>query len=233
MKDFRASYGYRNPKQLWIGSRDIDLTNPGHLQQIENLIKDKKAALAILDVWGHMTPGVDENSAKEVGEVIIPLKFMARRLGCTILILDHSTKFQGGFSSLRGSSAKWGASDFLLRLSSGGGTGLLKLYRQHKDFGVGDPLLLRVSPPKSKVPKFQIVGSAKQQQTTQRQPKSRKQKTMDKILAAMDSGWMRRGEIQQRSGIPETTLKRYLNTAVRERTVKTKGDRRNRRYKKV
>lgn len=233
LKDFRSSYGYKNPTELYFASHPFDLTNSAHLQQIENLIKDKKAGLLILDVWAHMTPGLDENSAKEVNAVLVPLKFMARRLGCTVLIVDHSTKSQGGFNSLRGSTAKWAAADCLLRLSPGGGKGLLKLHRQHKDFGVADPLLLRVSPAGSKQPKFQIVGSPKQSTGTKRQ-RSGSKATADKVLAVMTIGRrMQKAVIRQKTAMPERTLTRHLGRLVRQGRVKDHGNNRNRTYERL
>lgn len=88
----------------------INLTTEESRELLENTIKEINPVLVILDPLYMMLGGVDENSAKEVGDVLRWLTYIRNQYNTAILICHHYNK--GGTSSsnrggqrVRGSSA--------------------------------------------------------------------------------------------------------------------------------
>lgn len=67
--------------------------------------------LVVVDTLARNSTGIDENSAKEMGQIISNCDLLRQRFDCAVLLVHHSTK--GGLSAptLRGSSALNGAAD--------------------------------------------------------------------------------------------------------------------------
>jgi len=89
----------------------------------EILRLDVKPSLVIIDTFARATPGLEENSAKDVGSAITIMSSMQDDLGCGVLIIHHSGKDQA--RGMRGSSALLGAVDLELecqKISAEGST---------------------------------------------------------------------------------------------------------------
>jgi len=71
-----------------------------------------KPSLVIIDTFARATPGLEENSAKDVGSAITIMSSLQDDLGCGVLIIHHSGKDQA--RGMRGSSALLGAVDLEL-----------------------------------------------------------------------------------------------------------------------
>jgi hypothetical protein len=71
-----------------------------------------KPSLVIIDTFARATPGLEENSAKDVGGAITIMSSLQDDLGCGVLIIHHSGKDQA--RGMRGSSALLGAVDLEL-----------------------------------------------------------------------------------------------------------------------
>ena len=101
--------------------------------------------LLIIDTWSRALPGLNENSASDVSEIIRFLDLVRQATGCTILIVHHMTKSDGG---ARGSSALPGAVDmeFTLRKSAGGGETRELALTKNKDGMEGLLTALRIVP---------------------------------------------------------------------------------------
>jgi hypothetical protein len=84
---------------------------------------DVKPSLVIIDTFARATPGLEENSAKDVGSAITIMSSMQDDLGCGVMIIHHSGKDQA--RGMRGSSALLGAVDLELecqKISAEGST---------------------------------------------------------------------------------------------------------------
>ena len=73
---------------------------------------DVKPSLVIIDTFARATPGLEENSAKDVGSAITIMGSIQDDLNCGVLIIHHSGKDQA--RGMRGSSALLGAVDLEL-----------------------------------------------------------------------------------------------------------------------
>jgi KaiC/GvpD/RAD55 family RecA-like ATPase len=70
-----------------------------------------KPDLIIVDTLARVAVGADENSAKDMGQVVEGFEMLRRNSGATILVIHHTTK---NGNHVRGSSALEGASDVMI-----------------------------------------------------------------------------------------------------------------------
>jgi RecA-family ATPase len=78
------------------------------------IVRDHQPKLIVLDTQARMTPGLEENSAKEVGLYVAAVDLLRRASGACVLTVHHSSK---GAAYLRGSSALMGAADTVVALA--------------------------------------------------------------------------------------------------------------------
>lgn len=86
-----------------LNNTGFDLTSNDSLLKLAVSIKQTKAALVILDPFYLMTPGIDENSAHQVGPVLRKLLKIKQRLDCGILLIHHYKK-QSAMSPIHGAA---------------------------------------------------------------------------------------------------------------------------------
>ncbi len=95
----------------------VKAVNFGGISEVMALHERLKAVdfipdMIIIDTFARASPGVDENSAKEVGKVIEVIDTLKAETEAAILVLHHTRK-DGG--SERGSSALRGAADVMIK----------------------------------------------------------------------------------------------------------------------
>jgi predicted transcriptional regulator/energy-coupling factor transporter ATP-binding protein EcfA2 len=83
----------------------------GFFQMLENM--GKKPELVIIDTMARSAIGLDENSAKDMGEFIAAVDNIRTALDCAVLVVHHT----GKNGDMRGSSALYGAADSVLAQS--------------------------------------------------------------------------------------------------------------------
>lgn len=69
-----------------------------------------------IDTWARATPGIDENSASQVGGVISDLDMLREVSGCCVIFVHHTTLEK---ERMRGTSALFGAVDTQLLVTGG------------------------------------------------------------------------------------------------------------------
>ncbi len=72
-------------------------------------------SLIVIDTMARCFVGGDENSAKDVGQLIANVDRLSKQLGCTVLLVHHTTK---SGESERGSSALRGALETMISLDT-------------------------------------------------------------------------------------------------------------------
>jgi hypothetical protein len=78
-------------------------------------LKDRGAVLTIVDTLARCTPGMEENSARDMGDVVEALDLIRNATGGHVLVVHHAGKdVERG---MRGSSALLGAVDTVIKLS--------------------------------------------------------------------------------------------------------------------
>ena len=97
----------------------IDLTSP----EDQAILRDdltmaisqnwsgRSPVLAVVDTLARAAPGADENSARDMGQIVATCDAMRKALGCAVLLVHHTPK---GSDDWRGSTAVWNALDSAL-----------------------------------------------------------------------------------------------------------------------
>lgn len=96
-----------NPKNFFLIIEDINLSQKSDVNALLLELKEKgfKNGLIVIDTLNQASPGVDENSVKEISVVINHLKLLQKQTESLTLIVHHSgkdaTKGMRGSSSIR------------------------------------------------------------------------------------------------------------------------------------
>ena len=81
----------------------IDFTSDADVENLIRNLGDFKPQVVAIDTFAACTPGIDENSSKDVQPVLNRIReYFIERLGCAVLLIHHTTK---DGKSFRGSSA--------------------------------------------------------------------------------------------------------------------------------
>ena len=104
---------------LFITSDTMDVgrlpDDPKETYRIIEMIKGTGCQLLILDTWARSIPGIDENSAEDVGRVIRSLDLIRQLSGCAVCVIHHTAKHDP--TTGRGSNSLKGALDSELLVS--------------------------------------------------------------------------------------------------------------------
>lgn len=72
--------------------------------------------VVFIDTWARATPGVDENSASQIGSIISDLDMLREMSGCSVVFVHHTALEK---QRMRGTSALFGAVDTQLLVTGG------------------------------------------------------------------------------------------------------------------
>jgi hypothetical protein len=106
------------PKKFFLIRDDINLFNFADVSDLVASLQEANFAngLIVIDTLNQASPGVDENSVKEISQVLNHLKFIQRETNSLTLIVHHSGKDVN--RGLRGSSSIRAALDTSIEVSS-------------------------------------------------------------------------------------------------------------------
>jgi RecA-family ATPase len=110
--------------RMWLVSDRIDLLSSDDIDELRAALKSAgiHPDLIIFDTLARMMPGGDENSSKDMGQVIANID--ALRGGATALVVHHTGK-SGGRE--RGSSALAAAADVMMKCTGRPSAGQIRL----------------------------------------------------------------------------------------------------------
>lgn len=99
-----------NTGQLHFYKEAVQIIDPVSRSNFIEQCKPLKPLLVIIDTMARAAVGIEENSAKEVGEVVAGCDYIMRELDCGMLLVHHT----GKDGKYRGSSALFGACDSII-----------------------------------------------------------------------------------------------------------------------
>lgn len=138
IKAMRARYELSADIPFFVRPKAVNFRDPNMVAELVALAKDAAAgqpiALVVIDTLARAMPGVDENSAQEVGVVIAHCDAVKEELGCAVAPIHHTGKDQE--RGMRGSNAIHGAVDTTLRLKAAGDKRVTMINEDQKD---GEP----------------------------------------------------------------------------------------------
>jgi hypothetical protein len=115
--------------QLYFYREALQVLNPSELQEFIELVKGHNPALVVIDTLARSAVGLEENSAKEMGQFIGACDLVRNALNTTILVIHHD----GSNGKIRGSTALYAAADSVIAVKSEGG--IISLYNDLKNGG--------------------------------------------------------------------------------------------------
>lgn len=100
--------------------RDADQRSDENRKRLIQLCADLKAngregGVVVIDTLNQASDGADENSSRDMGELLKAMKFIQRETGSLVLIVHHATKSKEN-QSMRGHSSLYGAMDGIMEV---------------------------------------------------------------------------------------------------------------------
>ena len=234
---YRLSLPAKEHLEFLIRER-FNLMDPSHIAWVKRTVRQGEFDLLVLDVFNRMTPGLDENSAKEMAEAVSVLEELNRDLNVTILILDHTKKPTGKNTrrdsqdpnpfDLKGSVAKYGAADFMICLSRTKTPGRMQVFCENKDTDEHPHFFVDVSPKDSGQPKFSYAGDVAE---LAEDMKKRGEENRQRVLDAVGDDWISREEVQQKAGLGKSAVSSHLRALMGDK-IESNGAKRNALYRR-
>lgn len=138
IKAMRSRYSIAADVPFYVRPKAVNFRDPNAVKEIVALAKDaadgRPIALVVIDTLARAMPGVDENSAQEVGVVIAHCDWVRDELACAVAPIHHTGKDQE--RGMRGSNAIHGAVDTTLRLKAASKGRVTMINEDQKD---GEP----------------------------------------------------------------------------------------------
>jgi AAA domain-containing protein len=120
----------------------VNLREAGQRDTLAEWATTDRPGLVVFDTLARSMVGGDENSARDMGELIDGAEQVRAASGATVLLVHHTTK---DGTSIRGSSALQGAADSLVEAKADGRLVTLSCAKQ-KDAASFEPVRLRAEP---------------------------------------------------------------------------------------
>jgi hypothetical protein len=134
----RHRYDLPSDVQFRVAPKAVNFRDPDMVRELVALAREaaggQPIAMVVIDTLARAMPGVDENSAQEVGMVIAQCDLVRDALGCTVVPIHHTGKDQE--RGMRGSNAIHGAVDATLRIKGAGKGRVVVINEDQKD---GEP----------------------------------------------------------------------------------------------
>lgn len=138
IKAMRMRYQIATDVPFYVRPKAVNFRDPAAVAELAGMAREAAAgapiALVVIDTLARAMPGVDENSAQEVGVVIAHCDALKEELGCAVAPIHHTGKDQE--RGMRGSNAIHGAVDATFRIKASGKGRVILINEDQKD---GEP----------------------------------------------------------------------------------------------
>lgn len=138
IKAMRLRYDIPADVPFYVRPKAVNFREPAAVAELVAVAREaaggQPIALVVIDTLARAMPGVDENSAQEVGVVIAQCDLVKEELGCTVAPIHHTGKDQE--RGMRGSNAIHGAVDATFRVKGAGKGRVMVINEDQKD---GEP----------------------------------------------------------------------------------------------
>ncbi len=120
----------------------VQLLSPVDLAAMIQVAQDLEPVLIVIDTQARVTVGADENSARDMGELVAAADRLRQATGACVLFVHHEAR---AGENMRGSTALEGAAATIVRVTKDGPHLRAENIKQ-KDAPLFDPIRLRVVP---------------------------------------------------------------------------------------
>jgi len=147
LKAMRHQYGIGADIPFYVIPRAVNFRDPAAVAEVIEVVRatvpeGMAIAMVVIDTLARAMPGVDENSAQEVGSVIAQCDEIKEELNCTVAPIHHSGKdVERG---MRGSSAIHGAVDATYAIKAAGPHHVRLINEDQKDGEPAPPMTFKM-----------------------------------------------------------------------------------------
>jgi AAA domain len=219
---WRKGFNLEPPEQLLVLPMPVDLRNRHQVGDVAEWAAETRPALAVFDTLARCMVGGDENSAKDMGELIDGADRIRQASGATVLLVHHTGK--DGIDA-RGSSALRGAADTMVKVEADGR--LVTLRNQppagkQKDAEPFEPIRLRAD--KIELPNGQSVVLRTFGRLHTHTANDRHAETIRAALAdAFSETGASRAVLCEHTGLSVSQVSRAANTLLRRGIIGNEG----------
>lgn len=200
----------------------VNLLDPAQVDVLVDVCRRRRFALVTIDTVARSMPGADENSAKDMGLVILAADRIRMASGGCVLLVHHTGK--DASAGMRGSSALEGAADTVMEVRGGEGN-VEVLCRKQKDAGPFQPLRLSLAVVEVTVCGVDTTSCAVT--GTERNswvPTSRVEEATAALVQLMSSTGMPGGAVREaieaKLGVKKTAAYELINVLVRDGVIR-------------
>jgi hypothetical protein len=149
LKAMRHHYGLPDTLPFYMVPRAVNFRQEAEVAELVRLVKaavpdGSRIAFVVIDTLARAMPGVDENSAQEVGLIIAKCDEVKDELACTVSPIHHTGKdVERG---LRGSNAILGAVDATYLIQAAGKGQVRLVNEKQKDGEPHKPMTFAMEP---------------------------------------------------------------------------------------
>jgi hypothetical protein len=188
---------------------------------VAEIARDLHAVLIVVDTQARVTVGADENSAKDMGELVAAADRLRQATGACVLFVHHESR---AGENMRGSTALEGAAATLIRVTKDGPQLRVENVKQ-KDAPLFDPIRLRL------VPRLEsaVIQSHDGVEVTGELSAS-EQKILDTLRESFGSNGAPASRLHAASGIANTSFYRALTRLARIGAIVNLGSRQRSLY---
>lgn len=146
IKAMRQEYDIPPDAPFYVRPKAVNFREPQAVAELIAIARQTAAgrpiAMVVIDTLARAMPGVDENSAQEVGLVIASCDLVKEELRCAVAPIHHTGKDQE--RGMRGSNAIHGAVDTTLRIKAAGERRIQMINEDQKDGEPAPPMTFQM-----------------------------------------------------------------------------------------
>jgi hypothetical protein len=192
----------------------VQLLSMTDVEAFTQLAAELEPVLIVVDTQARVTVGADENSARDMGELVAAIDRIRQASRACVLLVHHEAR---GSENMRGSTALEGAANTLVRCTKDGAYIRLENAKQ-KDAPEFDPVRLKLTPVGGSVVCTAIDYAAAAAELTESE-----QKIVTTMREAFGDTAAATGKLLEVSGVPKASFYRALKRMTDNRAVTNVG----------
>lgn len=236
IRDRMEDYRVQLPKNRMIVKfcPGLQLHDHDHLEWLEQEVVKKKYKVVVVDTWQRATSGAASYDDTLQAPAMHALADLTRRLGVTIIIIDHLRKTGVGkprkhitIDDIKGTSAKAQNSDAVILMERAGQEIKVHVSSKDTDKQVGFSLCVREQGGTG--PKFEYIGTL---EAAAVKSSVLGKKNRLRVLQALDATEYRSSStISKTTGLPPSSVRRHLQDLTKAGQAEAQGEGRWRKYR--
>lgn len=236
IKERIADYGIQMPPKSCLMIRfcpGFSLNDKDQLDWLEDDIVKQEYDVVFLDTWQRATSGAASYDDVQQTPLLHALADITRERGITFIVIDHLRKTGVGkprknvsIDDIKGTSAKAQNADCIILMERSGQEITVRVSSKDTDKQLA--FSLRVREMGGSGPKFEYLGAIDAAAVT---ASVTGKKNRLKVQQALDAEFRSSSEIAKAAGLPQSSVRRHLQSLVKGKQAETRGKGRWQKYR--